>query len=141
MTQFESPQMGPSPADRVKGPAIALLVTAIIGIVLALLGLLLNALGVTVGAAEGGDQGLANMASGGVGVAQSIVGIIVGVVILMGALKMKDLQSYGFAMTAAILAMIPCVSPCCLLGLPFGIWAIVILSNAEVKAAFQSKGV
>lgn len=38
---------------------------------------------------------------------------------------------------AAILAMIPCVSPCCLLGLPLGIWALIVLLKPEVKAAFQ----
>ncbi len=34
-------------------------------------------------------------------------------------------------------AMIPCVSPCCLLGLPLGIWALIVLVKPEVKAAFQ----
>jgi len=61
---------------------------------------------------------------------------VIGVVILLGALKMKNLQSYGFAMTAAILAMIPCLSPCCLLGFPMGIWAIAVLVDPQVKAAF-----
>jgi hypothetical protein len=50
---------------------------------------------------------------------------------------MKNLQSYGLAMTASIVAMIPCISPCCILGLPFGIWALVILNRPEVKAAFR----
>ena len=38
---------------------------------------------------------------------------------------------------ASILAMIPCLSPCCLIGLPIGIWALVILMKPEVKAAFK----
>ncbi|MFN3168725.1 MAG: hypothetical protein ACE37H_16835 [Phycisphaeraceae bacterium] len=136
-TSQPQPPMGPAPEDRVNGPAIALMVTAGIGIALAIVGLLLNLLGAGVGAAQGGDEGAINMMSGGVGVIQSIVGIAVGVVILMGAMKMKRLESHGFALTAAILAMIPCVSPCCLLGLPFGIWAIVVLNDANVKAAFR----
>ena len=37
---------------------------------------------------------------------------------------------------AAIIAMIPCHG-CCILGLPFGIWALVVLSAPEVKAAFH----
>jgi hypothetical protein len=60
----------------------------------------------------------------------------VGAAILFGALKMMRLQSYGWAMAAAILAVIPCLSPCCCLGIPFGIWALVVLSKPEVKAAF-----
>jgi uncharacterized membrane protein YhaH (DUF805 family) len=129
--------MGPAPEDRVNGPAIALMVTAGIGIALAIVGLLMNLLGAGMGAAQGGEEGAMSMMSGGVGIVQSIVGIAVGVVVLMGAMKMKRLESYGFAMTAAILAMIPCVSPCCLLGLPFGIWAVVVLNDANVKAAFR----
>jgi hypothetical protein len=56
-------------------------------------------------------------------------------VIFYGAIKMKDLQGYGLAMTAAILCLIPCFSICCL-GIPFGIWALIVLLNADVKAAF-----
>ncbi len=67
----------------------------------------------------------------------AIVGSLIGIVIALGAVKMKNLQSYGLAMTASILAMIPCVSPCCLLGLPFGIWALVVLGRPEVKSAFH----
>jgi predicted lysophospholipase L1 biosynthesis ABC-type transport system permease subunit len=76
--------------------------------------------------------------SGGIGVAAGIVGLIVGIVIILGALKMKRLESYAFAMTVAILAMIPCISPCCVLGLPIGIWAVVVLSDGYVKEAFRS---
>lgn len=71
-------------------------------------------------------------------IVSSIVGFVIGIVVIMGALKMKNLESYGFAMTASIIAMVPCISPCCLLGLPFGIWALVVLSDGQVKAAFRS---
>lgn len=136
-TSQPQPPMGPAPEDRVNGPAIALMVTAGIGIAIQALLLLLNLIGTGVGAAQGGDEGAMNMLSGGVGIVQNLIGLAVGVVVLMGALKMKRLESHGFAMTAAILAMIPCVSPCCLLGLPFGIWAVVVLNDANVKAAFR----
>ena len=67
-----------------------------------------------------------------------IVNLALGVVVIVGAVKMKNLESYGFAMASAIIAMVPCISPCCLLGLPFGIWALVVLSDAGVKAAFRN---
>jgi hypothetical protein len=67
----------------------------------------------------------------------SIIAILMSVVILLGALKMKKLESYGLAMTASILAMIPCLSPCCVIGLPIGIWALMVLSKPEVKSAFH----
>lgn len=122
--------------QRVNGPGISLMVTAIIGMLLQLLGMLSNLLGVGLGAAEGGEDQLAVMMSGGVGVVANIIGIIIGVIVLIGAMKMRKLESYGLAMTASILAMIPCVSPCCILGLPFGIWAVVVLAKPEVKEAF-----
>jgi hypothetical protein len=52
-------------------------------------------------------------------------------------LKMKRLESHGLAVTASILAMLPCTSPCCIIGLPLGIWALVVLSKPEVKSAFR----
>jgi hypothetical protein len=40
---------------------------------------------------------------------------------------------------ASILAMIPCfTSCCCLVGLPIGIYALVVLNKPEVKSAFTS---
>ena len=62
--------------------------------------------------------------------------ILWGIVLLVGGFKMKKLQSYGLAMTSCILAMLP-VHCCCLLGLPFGIWGVVMLNKPEVKDAFS----
>jgi hypothetical protein len=59
-------------------------------------------------------------------------------IMLVGAIKMIKLRSRGLAMTAAILAIIPCLeSCCCVLGIPFGIWALVVLNKPEVKDAFR----
>jgi hypothetical protein len=35
--------------------------------------------------------------------------------------------------------MIPCVSGCCFLGIPIGIWAIITLGNPDVKVAFAER--
>lgn len=129
---------GPSPESRIAGPAIALMITSGIGIALAVMGLLLNILGIGFGAAQGGDEGVGMMFEGGVGIGQSVIGGIAGVFIFIGALKMKSLQNYGLAMAATIIAMVPCVSPCCIITLPFGIWALVVLMNEDVKAAFDA---
>jgi hypothetical protein len=75
--------------------------------------------------------------SGTLGTVFAAIQLVVGVVVILGAVKMMRCQSYGLAFTSAILAMIPQISPCCCLGLPFGIWAVVVLSRAEVKAAFR----
>ena len=51
--------------------------------------------------------------------------------------KMMKLEHRGLAYAASILAMIPCISPCCILGLPFGIWSLVVLADNDVKSAFR----
>ena len=56
--------------------------------------------------------------------------------ILIGAVNMINLSSRGLAMLGAVLAMIPVVSGCCCLGVPVGIWALIILGDSEVKAAY-----
>jgi hypothetical protein len=57
--------------------------------------------------------------------------------IAWGAWRMRQLRSYGLAMTASILAMIPCFSDCCcVIGLPVGIWSLIVLLDKDVKAAF-----
>jgi hypothetical protein len=33
--------------------------------------------------------------------------------------------------------MIPCTGPCCIVSLPLGIWALVVLMSPDVKAAFH----
>ena len=44
-----------------------------------------------------------------------------------------------FAVFVAVLTAIPCISPasCCLLGEAMGIWALVVLLNQEIRAAFR----
>lgn len=124
--------------SQVQGPAIGLIVTAILGFIAQVAGLLMNILGVSMGAMQSGRQeAWMNMFSGGLGIASSIFAMAIAGLILYGALKMKKLESYGWAMTASIIAMVPCFSPCCLIGLPIGIWALVVLSKPEVKGAFH----
>jgi len=123
--------------DQLKGPAIGLMVTAGIGAAFQAVRLVTHFMGIGMGAMMAGSRGLPNMFFGGMGIVFGIIGLVMSVVIFLGASKMKNAESYGFAMAAAILAMIPCVSPCCLLGLPLGIWALIVLLKPEVKSAFQ----
>src|SRR5262249_50772731 len=63
--------------------------------------------------------------------------IAVNGIILYGALQMKGLKSLGMAKTACYLALIPCCGPCYILGIPFGIWGLVVLSDPQVQQAFK----
>jgi tRNA A-37 threonylcarbamoyl transferase component Bud32 len=63
-----------------------------------------------------------------------VVTFVAGVLVLFGGLKMLRYQSRAWAMTAAILAMI--FPPLHLIGIPVGIWALVILSQQDVRNVF-----
>ncbi|MFM7927259.1 MAG: hypothetical protein ACKO9Q_06050 [Pirellula sp.] len=60
------------------------------------------------------------------------------VMISIGGGKMASMESYRLARFGAILACIPLVTPFIFLGIPFGIWALVLLHDPEVKAAFAA---
>jgi hypothetical protein len=68
----------------------------------------------------------------------TFLGLLGGGFIIFGAMKMRSLESWGLALAASIVSMVPYVSPCCCLGIPLGAWALVTLLNSEVKAAFRS---
>jgi predicted Zn finger-like uncharacterized protein len=129
-------------ASAVMGPAIALMVVGGLSLVLYAVDLILRLMGFAMfgAAAMGGGAG-GNDAAGMAGYA---VGSVIGMVIafcwsgtvLGGGIQMYRLSNHGQAMTAAIVAMVPC-SLCCLLGIPFGIWALVVLNKPEVKDAFR----
>jgi hypothetical protein len=70
-------------------------------------------------------------------IVSTIIGVAVSGLILYGGMQMKKLQSQGLVMGSAIAAMIPCVSPCCFVGIPVGIWALVVLNKPEVKSHFS----
>jgi hypothetical protein len=70
------------------------------------------------------------------GVASMTGGLIWGGLVISGAVCMLRLKLYALAMTGSIVAMVPCFSGCCLLGLPLGIWALLVLNRPEVKNAF-----
>ena len=57
--------------------------------------------------------------------------------LILSGYRMRNLQSYWFAVGSSVLAMIPCVSPCCSLGLPVGLWSLIVLWSEEVQRAFR----
>ncbi len=118
----------------VAGPAIALMIVGGLALGLSLLGLCVNIIG-AAGAGGRGRGGADPMANAIGGIVGGVVGMCWGGVVLSGALQMKNLRSFGYAMTACIVAMLPC-NACCLLGLPFGIWGLTVLNQPHVKDSF-----
>lgn len=61
------------------------------------------------------------------------------ILIAVGGAKMAFMESYSMARIAAALACIPLISPFVVWGIPFGIWALIVLRDPKVKAAFEAK--
>jgi len=138
--------------QRIKAPAVALMVTAILNVILALWSLIQliffspdlqqynSALAqLNNPQIEQFMQKMFHLMYGPLGIVNILVELAISVLILVGAKKMKSLQSYHFSMAAASLSTVPCLTPCCgyLLGLAFGIWALVVLRKPDVKSHFS----
>jgi hypothetical protein len=128
----------------VKSPAMALMILSIISIVFSCGMIILNifqtlAGGVMAGSRGGPDQeeGVMNVFMGVGGIVGQIFSILIYAFFIVGCKKMMALESKGLVWAMLVLAVIPFCSPCCI-GLPFGIWGIVVMNNPIVKNAFTS---
>jgi hypothetical protein len=125
----------------VSGPAICLMVVAGLGLVFGLIGLLMSSMGGSMPPMPGLDPDVLRFIEkftyGPIAIATKVISLAISALILFGAIRMQQLTSHGLAMAVAIIAMIPCFSPCCLLGIPFGIWTLVVLSRPDVRSQFK----
>jgi len=127
--------------QKVAGPAIGLMITGGLGLATNLLSLVIHLLR---SAPQPTPPGLPpqfaqiiEMMNGPMGVVLAVFGLAVSGFILFAGLQMQKLHGRGLAMAAAIVAIVPCFSPCCLLGIPIGIWALVVLMKPEVRSQFD----
>lgn len=140
---------GTNPVEAVKLPAIFLIVIGAIGLLWALFSLISGLAGAEQNQAQM-QQALSDPnippalkrmlagASGGGAAFFNLFYVLTSGLVIFGGIQMMKLKSYGLSMAASIIAMIPCVGPCFCLGLPVGIWSLVVLNKPEVKAAFNS---
>jgi hypothetical protein len=121
----------PAPADdvrrQVQGPAIGLLLMAVVNLVGApiILGVLV------LSAIREGREIPHNL----VGVIAVCIMIVSGL-IWFAAIKMKRLEAYWMAVLGSVLAMI--VTPGSIIGLLIGAWSLAVLSCREVRTAFAT---
>jgi hypothetical protein len=113
--------------EQVKGPGTGLVVTAILNwVAISLICL------VTIGLASRGPWGMHGRSA--LLLMVSLAALVLSSIMLIAGLMMKRLAAYGLAVTGALLAIL--VTPGNLIGLPVGIWALVVLSRREVRQAF-----
>lgn len=67
----------------------------------------------------------------------SLISIVASPIIVFGGIQMLRARRYSVALWAAILALIPVTSLCCIPGIPIGIWALIVLRHPEVRASFE----
>jgi hypothetical protein len=130
--------------QKVKIPAIGLIVLGVIGVLACLYSLFAGAVDVNqlieAGVPEAQAENAARILGGG-GKVITVVCLAGALFVVWAGLQMKQLKSRGAAIAANILVMVPCVtSCCCIVGIPLGIWGLVVLFNADVKRAFEGGG-
>ena len=126
-----------------KGPAIGLIVTgglnALVGLLVVLSGLArLVVSGQTEQIADDAER-LGYVVGTVFGYGIGALSLVVAPVIIAGGVAMLRGRSLKLARSAAILALLPVTSCCFLVGLPFGIWALIVLKKPEVEAFFQQQ--
>jgi hypothetical protein len=128
-----SPHSMPSKSNPLMVPAIFLLTLSVLALAANVISLpfqLANINRIDTSTPEGAGRMIGTV------IGMSLVPIFA-VAIIIGSICMLRLKGYSGAMTAAICACIPFCSPCVVLGIPFGIWALVLLANPDVKNRFQ----
>jgi hypothetical protein len=141
LTGAPAPMMAAGPIataqQQVSGPATGLIVVGILYFIGVIVSFVFRLVGSSFFANnQMSNPAIANMFSGSIGIISNVFVFILGALILYGGIQMKKLENYSLAMAGSIIAMLPC-SACCLVGLPIGIWAVVVLSKPEVKGAFH----
>ena len=122
---------------KVRGPAIGMLVGAVLSIVYAVCNLVaslvwgLEEMGVDLPNGNPAERTLFYV----VMLVTFAFMLLVPLGVLVGAVSLLRMKSYSIAMAGAILALMPC-GPCCVINLPFGIWALLVLNDVNVRTAF-----
>jgi hypothetical protein len=130
--------------QKVKLPAIGLIVLGVLGILAAIFSLFSGTIETQqlIDAnvpPEMAEQIAEGLRSGGR--VLPIVSLLLSAFIAWAGIQMKNLKSWTAAVVANVLVMIPCItSCCCLVGLPLGIWGLVTLFNPEVRRSFEGQG-
>lgn len=122
----------------IAAPGVALLVTAIVNMIVMLI--TISVLSVMVIIQFMREQQMTN----DVQTTQLVIWCIalslwlsIFAVIIIGANHMRMARNYSMAMTGAVVAVLP-INPCLILTIPFGIWAIMVLANKNVRLGFRS---
>ena len=134
--------------QRVKAPALGLLIFGALSVLMQLVGFVMQMFGKGfmqqfIDSASQSGQTLPSVFTGfGVGmqVGLGLVNLALSAFVCWGAVQMMKLRSHGLAQSVSVLPMVPCCvgGLCCIIGMPIGIWSLVVLNRPDVRSAFQA---
>lgn len=124
---------------KLKTPAIGLIATGVINAVYGILAIIGNIYQYVTKQGTFADSSQMDALHIGaiIGILLPVTSLMFSPVIIFGAMQMLRGRNYGWSKNAAIFAVIPFTSCCFLIGVPFGIWALRVLSQPDVKAFFN----
>ena len=122
--------------SQLKAPAIGLRVAGIVNLLTTLL-IIVNHVSVQISRNQAGLPVGLSIAGIIFGVI-ALCSLVMGIVLLIGSARMRDLQSFPAASAAAVAAILP-FTPGFVISLPFGIWALIVLSRRDVTTAFTGE--
>ncbi|MBL8862517.1 MAG: hypothetical protein JNK02_10965 [Planctomycetes bacterium] len=133
--------------DKVKAPAIVLIVLGALGVLGSLASLALpndpesmREAFESLGEQMDWGQDQIEAWTGTLGrfdVLMNLLGLAMALFVLFAGVQMLRGRMWGLAVAGSIVAMVPCWC-CCLLGIPAGIWSLVVLNDKDVKSAFAA---
>jgi len=59
------------------------------------------------------------------------------VLMIRGSWAMISGNRHGLALSAAIVSLIPCLSPFFIFGIPFGLWALLVLTTRSISQGIE----
>ena len=150
-----SPPVGDPSSDRieamklVKAPAMAIKVLAVVSLIFQLAALVIALFslhpqtekvpGGTFGFYNDITQSWANKSASDTlsnTIFTTLVSLPFQALMYFGAASMQSLRRYNLSLVSIITSMIPCYWSLCGVGIPIGIWAIIVLNRKEIRTQF-----
>lgn len=128
---------------KVLAPAIALIVVAGLGLLASLFNVIFALTAAPIPPDPNAPEFIRALNQNTTGPTTAIIQgsfALLNVLIIAGGVQMARMEMRAFAIVASVLAMLNAGTCCCILGLPVGIWSLVILLLPDVAAAFRAKG-
>lgn len=128
------------PLDKVKGPAISLLIFGCLsgaaGFIIILSGLM-RLFSPKEALPTNDAERLGYLVGTVIPYGIAAISVLAAPVIVVGAMRMLKGRSRTLAQFASVLAMLPLTSCCFIIGFPVAVWSLIILRDPNVTARFD----